>query len=1430
MKGLSVFLPLSALFLLVGGLGAQTYEDPQRIPTGQHIGVSAVEAHGDAVPNSSGSSAAGPTGWVTFSDGSKSLASPVPLATGAGAMGDGEWTWMGGSSTVPSSFGRPAVYGTLGTPAPGNTPGGRQYAARWIDPTGNLWLFGGLGNNGLTIAFNDLWRFSPTLNEWAWMGGSSTESCSSSCGQPGVYGTLGTPAAGNIPGGRWSSSSWIDTNGNLWLYGGYGFDANGAMEWLNDLWAFNPATNQWTWMGGTSTEPIMSEGYPPVYGSQGVFAAGNNPGGRSNASAWTDSNGHFWLFGGTGYYALGVAATFNDLWEFDPSTSRWAWMSGSSVAGSNCPNGVCQQSGSFGTLGVPATGNVPGSRNSAAAWSDSSGHLWIFGGLIQNIYQLDDLWEYFPSSNQWAWMGGGSQQDQAGSYGAMGTPAAGNLPGGRSSSATWTGSNGLLWLFGGDGFDANDSPGILNDLWEFNPSTSEWAWIDGSSTVSAITESQPGVYGVLGAWASGNVPGGHKDSVSWTDKSGNFWLFGGSGADANGNLGELNDLWMYASAASAPVAATPTFSVPGGSYTSTQSVTIGDTTQGAVIYYTTNGTAPTTSSNVYSTPISVSASETLEAMATATGYTNSAVASAAYVVTPPVCSGSQTMNIDYYTIAATDQDAGYLTSGLSSNYVLSTLGANGLPIFNTNATVNGVPVSRGPHDLLGDNEITWWSPALNKGGTGGASDVKATGSGVVPLPFSNNAFYPPNGTGANDANGFQAAVLSGFLYAPTAETVGFTISSDDMAFLYLDGQIACDDGGVHPATAVPCTSSTLTAGNHTLQVFYVDLNRVAAALDFTVTTANVCTAPVQVTPTLTWATPTPINYGTPLSASQLDASSTVAGTFAYTPATGTILSAGAQPLSVTFTPTDTTDWTPATATVQLTVNPVTPTITWANPAPIAYGAPLSAAQLDATSNVAGTFAYTPASGTVLSAGTQTLSVTFTPTDAIDYTTATATVRLTVNQVTPTISWANPAPITYGTPLSAAQLDAASNVAGTFAYAPASGVVLLAGAQTLSATFTPTDAIDYTTATASVPLTVKQAPSTLNLAASVTSVPAGTAFTLTSTVSSGTTQTPTGTVTFYNGGNALGSIPLANGVATFPTAVTVNSTITASYSGDANFVGGPSNSVAITVLPATTQNLLAASPNPDPFGGTVTFTSTLSSLNGAPTGSVTFYDGTVSLAVVPLISGVAQYSTNTLAVGSHTITAIYSGAPLFAGSTSNLVVETVADFALSASPSAQTLYTGEATSYTVTITPGAGFNLPVALTCTQLPANTTCSFSTATVSGGGGSSTLTVQTTAPSKAASASVLSKRVGAPMLAGLFILFIPRRLRRYRKGWTAFLALLACVVLGAAMTGCSDPGPLAGGTPVGAQTVTITGVATNGTQTLTHATTVRLNVTSLF
>ena len=168
--------------------------------------------------------------------------------------------------------------------------------------------------------------------------------------------------------------------------------------------------------------------------------------------------------------------------------------------------------------------------------------------------------------------------------------------------------------------------------------------------------------------------------------------------------------------------------------------------------------------------------------------------------------------------------------------------------------------------------------------------------------------------------------------------------------------------------------------------------------DINIFTAGTTTPPPAgpVATTITWANPADITYPTPLSATQLNAVYSVPGTCVYTPAAGTVLNAGAaQTLSVTCTPTDTVAYLPATTTVKINVLKATPTVTWVTPTPIRCGSALSATQLNATASVPGTFVYTPPAGTLLAAGSQTLSTTFTPTDTTNYNTVTTTVTQSV---------------------------------------------------------------------------------------------------------------------------------------------------------------------------------------------------------------------------------------------------------------------------------------------------------------------------------------------------------------------------------------------------------------------------------------------------
>ncbi len=469
----------------------------------------------------------------------------------------GAWTWMRGTNIIPDGGNGmiPGVYGTLGTPTAANTPSGRTHSATWIDSNNHFWLFGGASLSGLTsYELNDLWEFDPATNQWTWQGGSNTLPCVASlttstwCGYPGVYGTRGIPAPGNSPGGRESPSSWVDRQGNFWLLGGTGYDSARKLGPLDDLWEFDPTTKMWTWMGGGSTMPGNT--CTAVFGTQGVSAATNDPGALSFNDVWTDLVGNVWFFAGWGCDANGKDGWSNVLWKLDASSHQWTWMSGSSTFGS-----VPYPPAVYGTKGVPAPGNIPSGRISTAAWTDTQGRLWLFGGQgydsSGDTGWLNDVWVYDPGANQWTWIAGDQKMNCpanstqncgiAGAYGVMGTPSASNLPGSRGQSVFWTDHDGNFWLYGGWGYDADGVPGsTLGDLWVFNPTSQQWTWMSGSEKGGAAS-----IYGSLGITSAQNAPGLLLSGSGWTDINDYLWLFVGNGLDANQRLGDLNDLWVY---------------------------------------------------------------------------------------------------------------------------------------------------------------------------------------------------------------------------------------------------------------------------------------------------------------------------------------------------------------------------------------------------------------------------------------------------------------------------------------------------------------------------------------------------------------------------------------------------------------------------------------------------------------------------------------------------------------------------------------------------------------------------------------------------------------------------------------------------------------------------------------------------------------------
>jgi environmental stress-induced protein Ves len=457
-----------------------------------------------------------PTQTCTVTDGSGTANANV---TNVLVACNNQWTWQNGANVTNVG----GTYGTKFGFLPGNVPGARYGAVTWTDSSGNFWLFGGNGvAAGIESYLNDLWEWDGT--QWSWRSGANATD------QIGVYGT----GSGFVPGARIGAVGWKDSSGNLWLFGGYGFDSLSTDDPgpLNDLWEYSPSTKEWSFISGS--EFINGTG---TYGTKGNGNSKNVPGSRYYASASTDASGNFWLFGGYGFDSQGNEGSLNDLWEYSATLSEWIWISGADTQG-QVPN--------YGTQGSGSNSTVPGARQGLVSWMDSSNNFWLFGGLgIGSVVDsnpvygaLNDTWEYMPSTLQWVWqgpLGSNLGPDQPGNYVAIGQAG---TPGGRSWPTGWLDSSGNFWLFGGQ--EAGDGDG-LNDLWLYSNGT--WTWESGSSSPN-----QPGNYPLnVGTTGPTYAPGARWNLASWLDKNNNLWLFGGSGFDgtATDPPGVLNDLWEF---------------------------------------------------------------------------------------------------------------------------------------------------------------------------------------------------------------------------------------------------------------------------------------------------------------------------------------------------------------------------------------------------------------------------------------------------------------------------------------------------------------------------------------------------------------------------------------------------------------------------------------------------------------------------------------------------------------------------------------------------------------------------------------------------------------------------------------------------------------------------------------------------------------------
>jgi hypothetical protein len=606
----------------------------------------------------------------------------------------------------------------------------------------------------------------------------------------------------------------------------------------------------------------------------------------------------------------------------------------------------------------------------------------------------------------------------------------------------------------------------------------------------------------------------------------------------------------------------------------------------------------------------------------------------------------------------------------------------------------GTPVLLG-QGTVGSGHTATYRPASGAAFWGGVHPITAIFSGTATNTGSTSAVFTQNVTlgtttivldaktvGGVGQNFTFAAVITpsntNATYAPNQSVVGFYDSST-LIGTAKPTIVTSAQGGYGLWTAT-LTVNNLAPGTHTITAKYSDIN-------YSLSTSNALTVTVQ-SPfeSIGWIPPAAITYPAPLTSTQLDASDSVAGTFIYKPAAGTILLPGAQTLSVTFIPTDTAHYAPQNTTVQLQVNMGTQTVT-ISPAAGTYNTPQTVTISD---SVSGAVIYYTTNGStpMTSSAVYTSPITVTGAETVKamatagiyyLPSAVTTTSYTIQALTPTF---NPAAGTYTTIQSVSISDATTGAViyyTTNGSTPTTGSSVYSGAITVSATQT-IEAI--ATASGYTASTVGSAAYTINLptAATPTFNPVAGSY---GTAQSVTISDATTNATIYYTTN--GNTPTTgSAVYSAPISVTANETIEA-MAVAYNYLNSAAGSAAYTIAAATPafspvagsySSAQSVSISDNTAGAVIYYTTNGSTpTTGSPVYSVPIIvSGAVTVKAMAAASGYGVSATGSAAYVTPVITPAFS---LAAGSYVGTQTVTISD----ATPNAVIYYTTNATTPT-----------------------------------------------------------------------------------------------------------------------------------------------------